>query len=48
MSRHAAREVKQIDYAEQMMQRLGHMLIAATIGLIKSGLHNCPIPASDM
>ena len=48
LRRYTAREVKQIDKAEQLMQRLGHMTSAATIGLINSGLQNCPVTASDV
>ena len=48
LRRYTPREVKQIDKAEQMMQRLGHMTSAATIGIINSGVQNCPVTASDV
>ena len=31
-----------------MMQRLGHMTSAATIGIINSGVQNCPVAISDV
>jgi hypothetical protein len=40
LRRYTSREVKQIEKAEQMMQRLGHMTSAATIGIINSGVQN--------
>jgi hypothetical protein len=33
---------------EQLMQRIGHVTSAATIGLINSGMLNCPVSASDV
>lgn len=48
LRRYTPREVKQIEKAEQMMQRLGHMTSAATIGIINSGVQNCPVSASDV
>jgi hypothetical protein len=48
LRRYTAREVKQIDKAEQLMQRLGHMTSAATIGIINSGVQNCSVSASDI
>jgi hypothetical protein len=41
--------VKQINNAaEQLMQRLGRMTSKATIGLVNSGIQNCPVSASDV
>jgi hypothetical protein len=48
LRRFTTREVKHIEKAEQMMQRLGHMTSAATIGIINSGMQNCPVTASDV
>jgi len=31
-----------------MMQRLGHMTSAAMIGIINSGVQNCPVTISDL
>ncbi len=33
---------------EQLMQRLEHMTSATTIGLINSGILNCPVSVSDV
>ena len=48
LRRYSMREVKQMDKAEQLMQRLGHMTSKATISLINSGVQNCPVSASDV
>ena len=48
LRRYTTREVKQMGKVEQLMQRLGHMTSAATIGLINSGMLNCPVSASDV
>ena len=48
LRRYTAREIKQMSKAEQLMQRLGHMTSAATIGIINSGVQNCPVSASDI
>ena len=42
------REVRQMDKAEQLMQRLGHMTSKATINPINSGLQNYSVSASDV
>ena len=48
LRRYTSREIKEIEEAEQMMQRLGHMTSAATISIINSGVHSCPVIASDV
>ncbi len=40
LRRYTLREVKQIEKAEQMMQRLGHMTSANIIDIINSGVQN--------
>jgi len=42
LRRYTTREVKQIDKAEQLMHRLGHMTSAATIDIINSGCKAAP------
>ncbi len=42
------REVKQMDKAEELMQRLGHMTIKATISFVNLGIQICPVSASDI
>ncbi len=46
LRRYAARKVKQIDKAELLMQHLGHMTSAATIGSSTRGNKNCSVSAS--
>ncbi len=48
LRRYTAREIKQMNKAEQLMQLLGHMTSAATIGIINSGVMNCSVSASDI
>ncbi len=46
LRRYKTREVKQMDKVEQLMQRLGHITSAVTIGIVDSGVQNCSISAS--
>jgi hypothetical protein len=42
------REMRKMDKAEQLMQRLGLMTSKATVSLINSGVQNCFVLASDV
>ena len=45
MRRYTAREVKQINKADWLMQRLGNLTKATTIGIINSRVQNCSVSA---
>ena len=48
LRRYSAREVKQMDKAAQLARRLGHATSKAVIGIINSGVMNCPVSATDV
>ena len=48
LRRYSAREVRQMDKAAQLAQRLGHATSKAVINIINSGVMNCPISATDV
>ena len=48
LRRYSVREVKQMEKAAQLARRLGHATSKAVIGIINSGVMNCPVSATDV
>jgi len=48
LRKYSIREVRQMDKAKQLMQRLGPMTSKATISIINSGVQNCSVSVSDV
>jgi hypothetical protein len=48
LRRYSAKEVRQMNKAAQLAQRLGHATSKVVINIINSGVMNCPISATDV